>query len=399
MERKDSQVKKVLIVCDSFVMGGIQSSLVNLANALVKKCKVDLFIYNPQGPLKERLSPEVRLLPSSWRTQALGMSIRQALRSGSLRTALFRAFAAAWAKVFDNGLPLKHAFAHEPKLTGYDLAIAYYQEQRRHYTVSGFIRFIDERVEAKLKAAWLHYDPSMLDIDSAYNLPFYRKVDKIVLVSKSLKVKYDAMLPDLRDKTDYCYNAVDRGDLIGKSVEQQEIPYPDGKRICFSACRLSEEKALVRGVKALAPVFRAHEELMWFIAGDGAERVSIQAAIDNARLSDRIFLIGQQSNPYPYMSHADLLLNLSYHEAAPMVFLEAHALGVPVFATRTSSANELLCDGETDFICENTEEGIREGFARLMDAPAMLEQARAAAERATSFFPNSVDRILSWTET
>ena len=203
----------------------------------------------------------------------------------------------------------------------------------------------------------------------------------------------------MRDKTDYCYNVIDQDALRKKSAAQQEIPYPEGKRICFSACRLSEEKALVRGVKALAPVFRAHEELMWFIAGDGAERANIQSAIDEEQLSNRILLIGQQKNPYPYMRGADLLLNLSYHEAAPMVFLEAHALGVPVFATRTSSADELLRNRETDFICENSEEGIREGFARLMDAPAMLEQTRAAAGRATPFFQSSVDRILSWTET
>lgn len=396
MERKDSQVKKVLIVCDSFVMGGIQASLVNLANALVKQCQVDLFVYNPQGPLKERLSAEVHLLPSSWRTQALGMSIRQALQSGSVRTAFFRTFSAVWAKLFDNSLPLSIAFSHEPKLAGYDLAIAFYQEQRRHYTVSGFIRFIDERVEAKLKAAWLHYDPSMLDIDSAYNLPFYHKVDKIVLVSESLKEKYDALYPDLRDKTDYCYNVIDQDDLRKKSAAQQVIPYPEGKRICFSACRLSEEKAIVRGILALAPFFREHEDLMWFIAGDGPERERIQNTIREAGLEDRILLIGQQSNPYSYMRNADLLLNLSYHEAAPMVFLEAHALGVPVFATRTSSADELLDDGKTDFVCENSTEGIRECFGALMAAQELLDKANEILKCKTDCQTESIARILSW---
>lgn len=389
-------MKKVLIVCDSFEMGGIQSSLVSLANALEKACQVDLFIYHPQGPLKDRLSPRVRLLPSSWRTQALGMSMQQALRSGSPRTILFRTFAAVWAKRFDNGLPLRIAFSHEPMLKGYDLAIAFHQEQKRHYTVSGFIRFIDERVEAGLKAAWLHYDPSVLDLDSAYNLPLYRKMDKIVMVSRSLKDKFDALHPDLMDKTDYCYNVVDRDDLLHKSAEKQEALYPAGRLICFSACRLSEEKALVRGVRALAPVFKAHEELMWFIAGDGAERANIQTAIDEAQLSDRILLIGQQSNPYPYMRQADLLMNVSRHEAAPMVFLEAHALGVPVFATRTSSADELLCDGETDFVCENTEEGIRSRFAELMNEPQKLRQARKRAAQTSSSDEDSVERICSW---
>lgn len=389
-------MKRVLLVCDSFEMGGIQSSLVNLANALARVCAVDLFIYHPEGPLKERLSPQVRILPVSWRTQALGMSLGAALRSGSLRTALLRGFSAVWAKLFDNALPLRIAFSHEPRLTGYDMAIGFCQEQKRHYVVSGFIRFIDMRVETKLKAAWLHYDPSMLELDDAFNLPLYRRMDKIVLVSRSLKEKYDALHPDLRDKTDFCYNVIDREELLAKSAQPQAIPYPEGRTICFSACRLSEEKAIVRGVKALAPVFRANAELMWFIAGDGAERERIQSAIDEEQLSGRILLIGQQSNPYPYMRHADLLMNVSYHEAAPMVFMEAHVLGVPVFATRTSSADELLRDGVTDFICENSEEGIREGLSHLMNSPERLKQARAQAANGADCFQQSVERILSW---
>ena len=391
-------MKKILIVCDSFEMGGIQSSLVNLANELAKTCSVDLFLYYPHGPLKERLSPAVHIITPSWWTQSLGMSLGAALRSGSLRTTLFRGLSAVWAKLFDNALPLRIAFSHEPRLTGYDMAIGFCQEQKRHYVVSGFIRFIDMRVETKLKAAWLHYDPSMLELDDAFNLPLYRRMDKIVLVSRSLKEKYDALHPDLRDKTDFCYNVIDREELLAKSAQPQAIPYPEGRTICFSACRLSEEKAIVRGVKALAPVFRANAELMWFIAGDGAERERIQSAIDEEQLSGRILLIGQQSNPYPYMRHADLLMNVSYHEAAPMVFMEAHMLGVPVFATRTSSADELLRDGVTDFICENSEEGIREGFARLMDDPQRIRQAKRQATASEWPFESSVDKVLSWAE-
>lgn len=389
-------MKRILFICDSLKMGGIQTSLVSLANALSERCEVDLFLYYPHGPLRERLSPRVRVLEPSWRTQALGMSLGAALHSGSLRTALFRVFSAVWAKFFDNRLPLNMAFAHEPKLTGYDLAIAFCQEQKRHYVVSGFIRFLHACVEAKQTAAWLHYDPSMLELDNAFNLPLYRRMDKIVLVSRSLKEKYDALHPDLRDKTDFCYNVIDREELLAKSAQPQAIPYPEGRTICFSACRLSEEKAIVRGVKALAPVFRANAELMWFIAGEGAEREKIQNTIDAEQLSDRILLIGQQNNPYPYMRHADLLINVSYHEAAPMVFMEAHMLGVPVFATRTSSADELLNDGETDFICENSEEGIRESFARLMDSPTVLRKAKERMGQENSGDKMSVDKILAW---
>lgn len=391
-------MKRILFICDSLKMGGIQTSLVSLANALAEVCEVDLFLYYPQGPLRERLSPRVRVLEPSWRTQALGMALGDALRSGSLRTALFRGFSAVWARLFDNALPLRIAFSHEPRLTGYDLAVAFHQEQKRQYVVSGFIRFIDMRVEAKLRAAWLHYDPTAIELDNAFNLPLYRHMDKIVLVSRSLKEKYDALYPDLKDRTDFCYNVINREELLAASAQPQAIPYPEGRVICFSACRLSEEKALVRGVRALAPVFKAHGELMWFIAGDGEERESLQGAIREAGLEEQIVLLGQQGNPYPYMRRADLLMNVSFHEAAPMVFLEAHVLGVPVFATRTSSADELLCDGKTDFVCENSEEGIRERFARLMADSQQLMRAKRLAEQTEWDFGSSVERVLSWTE-
>ena len=223
-------------------------------------------------------------------------------------------------------------------------------------------------------------------------------MDKIVLVSRSLKEKYDALYPDLQDKTDFCYNVINREELLAASAQPQAIPYPEGRVICFSACRLSEEKALVRGVRALAPVFRAHSEVMWFIAGDGEERESLQSAIQEAGLEERVVLLGQQSNPYPYMRHADLLMNVSYHEAAPMVFMEAHVLGVPVFATRTSSADELLRDGETDFICENSEEGIRERFQHLMNQPQQLHEAKKRAEAAQHSYEDGTARLLSWME-
>ena len=149
-------------------------------------------------------------------------------------------------------------------------------------------------------------------------------------------------------------------------------------------------------MKALSPVFRAHGELMWFIAGEGAERESIQSAIDEEQLSDRILLIGPPSTPYPYMRHANLLMIVSYHEASPMVFMEAHVLGVPVFATRTSSADELLRDGETDFICENSQEGIRERFQQLMDQPQQLREAKARAKAAQCSYEDGIARLLSW---
>ena len=63
-----------------------------------------------------------------------------------------------------------------------------------------------------------------------------------------------------------------------------------------------------------------------------------------------------------------------------MVYKEAKALHVPVFSTRTSSTEEMLNDGVEDFICENSEDGIRESFSELMQNREKLYSAKKALD-------------------
>ncbi|MBQ3231027.1 MAG: glycosyltransferase [Clostridia bacterium] len=374
-------MKKILLVNKSFELGGIQSSMVNMANELSKHYEVHLFVYNPSGVMKERLNDKVKVLDTSWRFKCLGMTIKGALKSKSIKLAAFRVFAAVWSKLFTNKLPLNMAIKHQPKMVGYDLAIAYHQEQRKTAVVSGFARVVDRCVEAKKKVAWLHFDSSTIDLDSEFNNPFYQKMDKVVCVSKSLMENFANAHSELSDKMDYCYNFMLYDVIKEKSLQPQGVEFPSNKFVCFSACRLTEEKALVRGISAMSGVLKEHPEVVWYIAGDGTERNNIETAIKENSLEKQIVLIGHQSNPYPYIRNANLVLNLSYHEAAPMVFFESKALGTPVFATKTASATELLTDNTDSFICENSESGIRERFAWVVENRDAVEAARLNLEK------------------
>ena len=369
-------MKKILIVNKSFALGGIQSSMINMANELSKLYQVDLFVYNPIGMMKERLDSRVTVLTPTWRFRALGMSLAEAIKTKDPRVVFFRLFATVWSKLFSNQFPVECAIRKQPKLTGYDLAIAYHHEQKKKSVVSGFCRMVNACVQAPQKLAWIHYDICMADLDSDYNNQFYKKMDKIVCVSRSLRDSFAQKNTSLSEKTDYCYNFMLYDLIQEKSDLQQTVLYPKGKFICFSACRLSPVKAIVRAINALSDVFKSNPDVMWYIAGEGPERENIEKAICENGLEESVILIGNQSNPYPYMKNADLVLNVSYHEAAPMVFFESKALGTPVFATRTSSAEELLNDREDAFLCDNSSEGIRDTFAWLMENRNMVQQAK-----------------------
>lgn len=389
-------MKKILIINKSFELGGIQSSMLNLVKELSKHYQVDLFIYKHKGPMRERLPENVCVLPVSWRVQALGLSFREALACGKPKLLVYRLFATVWTKLFSNKLPIGMALKKQEKLTGYDMAIGYHHERGKKDVVSGFSRVADVCTDAKMKIAFLHYDNSRLDLDSAYNAQFYRKMDKIVCVSETLSRTYAERRPELADKTDFLVNFADYEGMREKSLEETDTSYPANSIVCFSACRLNAEKAIVRAVHALAEAFRAHSDLYWYIAGDGPERENIQNAIREKGLEGRIVLLGQKSNPYGYMKNAQLVMNVSYHEAAPMVFLEARALGVPVFAVKTSSAEEFLTDGVDAFLCENTQDSIRDRFQWVISHPEEIENARRNLEGYAAGNEESLKKFDSW---
>ncbi len=386
--------KKILLINNHFGVGGIETSLVNMANALCDDYDVDLLIYYPEGVIKERLNPDVRILETSLFLKAMAMNFNEALRSKNPLIILFKVFGSVWTNVFDNRFPIWIATKVQRKHKGYDLAIAYRQEPKNKHFMSGFVRVLNRCVDAKIKAAWIHIDATKYPDYIEFNKRYYRDVDKIIGVSKSVAEAYKSVNPDFADKVDYCYNFMNYDTIIEKSLEEQSVEYPNDKFICFSACRLEEkQKRVVRAVKAIAPVLREHNDVIWYIAGDGPDRTSVENAIAQEGMQDRIILLGNLSNPYPYMKNSDLVMLLSYHEAAPMVYMEAKALHVPVFSTKVLSTDEMLKDGIEDFICENSEEGIREKFRQIIENRAMVANAKEALETYISDNHLSLEKI------
>lgn len=73
--------------------------------------------------------------------------------------------------------------------------------------------------------------------------------------------------------------------------------------------------------------------------------------IANRGLDQRVIVAGFQSNPYPWIAAADLLVLSSDHEGLPNVIIEALALGTPVVSTDCPAGpREILGEQFTDFL-------------------------------------------------
>lgn len=354
-------MKKILIVNKSFDIGGIQASLVNMIKVLQHDFDVELMIFYNKGMFKDKIPPNIKIHLPSKLMRLRGMGLNDAKKEGIFIYSI-RAFIALFDKIFTNRLSIWISLIFQKKLTGYDIAISYHHEPYYKNSVAGFYRFVNKKVDAKVKLGWIHYDPENVLFNDDKNIKYIKKMDKVMLVSRSLCKKYEIRHPELAGKLDYCYNFIDVDYILNQSFLVQDYVYPNNKIVFFSACRLSKEKAIIRALETFESIFISNTKLLWFIAGDGDERENIEKKIKQLRLDNQVILLGNISNPYPYMKNSHALLSLSYHEAAPMVFLEAKLLGVPIFATETSSTFELLDDYELARICRNSSEDMREAF-------------------------------------
>lgn len=348
--------KKILIINKSFEPGGVQMALANMLEAIHNEYDVTLAVFNPNGPLRSRVPDNVKLLELSSLVQVLGMGRSDCQQFGTVRQKIFKAIGSIWARIFGNTLPVKFAMAFQKNVGEFDTVISYHQETGPKTLVTGFGYFALRKCGSPNKIAWIHADFLATNLATLKNLKTYQKFDKIVCVSRLCMDHFVASYPSLKEKCNYCYNYIPAEEIVQKASRMHGVfDKSEDTIVLFSACRLTQEKGLVPALETLFPLWRAGVNLKWYIAGEGPERPALETAIQANGVGDRVFLLGFQSNPYPYIREADYVFLPSLHETFSMVVHEAHILGTPVIASDIPIMREMFADG--DCLCADGDFG------------------------------------------
>lgn len=196
-------------------------------------------------------------------------------------------------------------------------------------------------VKAKQKVLWSH---AMVPPHGTkfHNLPFMRKMDRIISVSKAA----DKTVPrfyynqKLLDRFYVINNIVNQDEIIYKSkLSTPELKLGKDLNICTVA-RLSHEKGWHR-VKLLCDEFiKMGLDFKWFIIGEGyfeKETEKIHAMLDKY---PQIEFLGRQDNPFPYVKQMDYVALLSDFESWGLAITEGKILGKPIVCTDFQSAFE-----------------------------------------------------------
>ncbi len=138
-----------------------------------------------------------------------------------------------------------------------------------------------------------------------------------------------------------------------EKVEQFSNQKADKEYTFIAVGRLNLQKDYPTLLEACAILKERNPTFSLAIIGDGNLKQDLQKQITSLNLQEHVFLLGFNTNPYPYMKSARYLVSSSLYEGFSNVIIESLCLGTPVIATNCPGGNaEVIHDGKNGWLCK-----------------------------------------------
>lgn len=132
---------------------------------------------------------------------------------------------------------------------------------------------------------------------------------------------------------------------------RRERNIPEEAFVVGSVGRFSPEKNYPLLVRALRELIGKCEHAFLVLVGDGPERDVIEAAVEDANVSDHCLLPGMRDDTGDWFHCMDVFCLSSLTEGTSITLLEAGACGLPSVVTDVGGNREVISDGVGGVVC------------------------------------------------
>lgn len=174
------------------------------------------------------------------------------------------------------------------------------------------------------------------------------------------------------------------------------LGFPD-RFVFLVAARLEPAKGIDVLLQALT-LMRAHEDdVAVLIAGDGSQRVKLEAQASSLGLdAESVRFLGLRDDVPDLMEAADALVLPSRWEGLGVVLLEAALSLIPVIATNVGGIPEIVRDGVTGFLVPPEDpEALAHAMARVVALTPDQRTAMGMRGRTTVVESYSLENVVS----
>jgi glycosyltransferase involved in cell wall biosynthesis len=178
------------------------------------------------------------------------------------------------------------------------------------------------------------------------NLFFLPQADKLIAVSKRIRLDLieNFMVP--KRKVMVIYNLKDKLDLVKKRKKtRNKIP------VILYAGRLVKQKRVDLLIKAFAEVSKLIKARL-LIIGEGPEKDRLKNLIKKLEMQGKIKMENFTLDLNKRLADVDLVVLSSIVEGCPNIIMESMTVGTLVLATKYPGAEELIKDGQTGFLVD-----------------------------------------------
>lgn len=391
---KKSNKERVLIYAGGLMNNGITSSLLNLLeNIDYNRFEVIIFMQRKTNKI---------VLDN---LNSINKNVKIILRSGGF----FATFNENYRNIFvrKRGMVSKIEERVYPKK-------AYKREFRRLFGNSKFDYVIDFSgysmfwsnlllaTDSKKKFVYLHSDmnedlvkvvgnkrPHIINLKGLMTL--YPKFDKLVNVSENIHKINEKKLKRFKPGNKFVTvsNSLDLKGLFESAKKQENIiktneenksmiiansptgveiiNFDESKFNIFACGRLSPEKGFDNLIEGFSEIANEYPNAMLYILGEGKERTILETLIHNLGLSERVYLLGHQSNPFSLINKSDLFVLSSHYEGQGLVLLECLALNKNILSADLEVTREILDNGRYGMLKNNDAKSLAEGMKSFLE--------------------------------
>lgn len=349
--------KKILFVAQNMVVGGIQTSLLNLLIHLDKEHRdeydIDLFTFG-KGDFLAFVPDSINVIYGKKLLNLASTPLALVLKSKKITDIFLRLFLVGYVRVIGSEAFYRRMFEKHKSEKEYYAAISYFNDAPNNYFYQGTNLFVSDYTTAQKRVGWIHNDPEKMGFDRTVCEKTYKSFDRIMCVSGGVKEKFDALLPEFKEKTEVFYNMF-CPELIKKRSEEF-VPFERKGFNIVTVCRVDNVQKRVDGIVRLARRLKDDgvEGFKWRIVGGGPDMKGNKRLARELEVEDVVEFVGETINPYPYIKNSNLFALYSAFEGHPMVIGETEVLGVNIITTNYAAAKEQINE-EQGIICENDE--------------------------------------------
>lgn len=335
-------------------IGGTEKALLNMISELSKE-KYDITVL-----MLEETGGFLSSLPNHVTVEAIEcygefrdllhnpprLSIIQLFKNGQRCRAINFTWHYLLSKLFNNNTflfkyLLKKVSKHNEE---YDYAIAY----------AGPMDFISYYVLNKLtaiqKIQWIHFDVTKIGFNRKQAEKYYKKFNKVFVVSEEGRQKLVSLIPSIDKKTEVFKNGISPQLIHRQAKEGAGFNDKfDGIRI-LTVGRLTGEKGQDLAIKSLSRLIKEGHNVRWYCIGDGSSRETYEKLVEEHGLHNQFIFLGAKTNPYPYMDQCDIYVQPSRHEGYCITLAEAKCLNKPIVTTCFTGAQEQIKNNKTGII-------------------------------------------------